>query len=117
MSPATTLLPITARQGSTGSESPPKHPYQGFFTERSSSFRKPFCTIHLSLRNLVLRDGGVTEAPKGPIRPLPVLGACTAHPAPLLKLTGAAGTPSAGWRSRGEAWELDFPPPMASKPV
>ncbi|OBS66843.1 hypothetical protein A6R68_04614, partial [Neotoma lepida] len=31
-----------------------QHPYQGLFTE-SSSFMKPFCSIHLSLRNLDLQ--------------------------------------------------------------
>lgn len=37
------------------------HPYQGLFTE-SSSFMKPFCSIHLSLRNLDLQGQCVTEA-------------------------------------------------------
>lgn len=31
-----------------------QRPYQGLFTE-SSSFMKPFCSIHLSLRNLDLQ--------------------------------------------------------------
>lgn len=38
-----------------------QHPYQGLFTE-SSSFMKPFCSIHLSLRNLDLQGQCVTEA-------------------------------------------------------
>lgn len=38
-----------------------QHPYQGLFTD-SSSFMKPFCSIHLSLRNLDLQGQGVTEA-------------------------------------------------------
>lgn len=33
-------------------------PHQGCFTMRSSSFRKPFCSIHLSLRNLDLQVSG-----------------------------------------------------------
>lgn len=35
-----------------------RRPHQGFFTVRSSSFRKPFCSIHLSLRNLDLQAAG-----------------------------------------------------------
>ena len=35
-----------------------KCPHQGFFTEMSSSFRKRFCSIHLSLRNLDLQASG-----------------------------------------------------------
>lgn len=33
-------------------------PHQGFFTVRPSSCRKPFCSIHLSLRNLDLQESG-----------------------------------------------------------
>lgn len=80
-------------QASTGSGSLAEQSYQGFFSMRSSSFRKPFCSIHLSLRNLVLRNGGVTRAPQGPTGPPPMLRGSTACPAPLLDLTGAAETP------------------------
>lgn len=35
-----------------------RRPHQGFFTVRPSSCRKPFCSIHLSLRNLDLQESG-----------------------------------------------------------
>lgn len=63
-----------------------RRPHQGFFTVRSSSFRKPFCSIHLSLRNLDLRASerqqGLAEA-LPPSLPIPRGTVLTESPAPL----------------------------------
>lgn len=40
----------------------PRCAHQGFFTVGPSSSRKPFCSIHLSLRNLDLRGQAVSRA-------------------------------------------------------
>lgn len=47
---------------------PPQNPHHGLFSESASSFRKPFCSIHLSLRNLDLHGKAqlAKQPPPGP---------------------------------------------------
>lgn len=83
--------PRARRWGGAPAQSRPHH---GFFTERSSSFMKPFCSIHLSLRNLDLpqqkpqgpgsahTEGSTRSSEGGRVPPRPY---------------GPAETPGAGW--------------------
>lgn len=85
---------------------PLRRPHQGFFTVRPSSFRKPFCSIHLSLRNLDLRASGgqqgLAEA-LPPSLPIPRGTVLTESPAPLPRPQGSRRDPKrlAGAPGRG----------------
>lgn len=103
----------TGRQPSVGRHGWPGQPHQGFFTARSS-FRKPFWSIHLSLRNLDLRASGGRQGQrkgvstacahtKGLASRSPVPPPDPAGPAqtPCLQLQGQAGKDPMGLRVAG----------------